>query len=133
MRKICPFAVAAALILAGVGGWLGSATYARVHAPVGGPDRSVTTHDECKGSACGGVCRPYLRLELNGSGSTNARSCRPRPRLGQSPVRPLPARAALHARARPQMARQAWADATAWSRCPGSAGAGVGREAINQT
>ena len=35
MRKICPFAVAAALILAGVGGWLGSATYARVHATVG--------------------------------------------------------------------------------------------------
>jgi len=35
MRKICPFAVAAALILAGVGGWLGSATSARVHAPVG--------------------------------------------------------------------------------------------------
>jgi hypothetical protein len=35
MRKICPFAVAAALILAGVGGWLGSATYARVHAAVG--------------------------------------------------------------------------------------------------
>ena len=34
MRKICPFAVAATLILAGVGGWVGSATYARVHAPV---------------------------------------------------------------------------------------------------
>ena len=35
MRKICPFAVAAALILAGVTGWVGSATYARVQAPVG--------------------------------------------------------------------------------------------------
>jgi hypothetical protein len=34
MRKVCPFAVAAALILAGVAGWVGSATYARVHAPV---------------------------------------------------------------------------------------------------
>ena len=33
MRKICPFAVAAALILAGVAGWVGSATYARVPAP----------------------------------------------------------------------------------------------------
>lgn len=36
MRKICPFAVAATLILAGVAGWVGSATYARVHAPLGG-------------------------------------------------------------------------------------------------
>ena len=35
MRKICPFAVAAALILAGVAVWVGSATSARVHAPVG--------------------------------------------------------------------------------------------------
>ena len=35
MRKICPFAGAAALILAGVAVCVGSATYARVHAPVG--------------------------------------------------------------------------------------------------
>ena len=35
MRKICPFAVAAALILAGVAVWVGSATSALVHAPVG--------------------------------------------------------------------------------------------------
>lgn len=34
MRKICPFAVAAASILVGVAAWVGSATYARVHAPV---------------------------------------------------------------------------------------------------
>jgi hypothetical protein len=34
MRKICPFA-AAALILAGVAVWVGSATSALVHAPVG--------------------------------------------------------------------------------------------------
>ena len=34
MRKICRFAVAAASILAGVGAWVGSATYARVHAPL---------------------------------------------------------------------------------------------------
>ena len=33
MRKVCPFAVAAALISAGVAGWVGSATYARVPAP----------------------------------------------------------------------------------------------------
>ena len=67
----------------------------------GSRGRSVTTHDESKGSACGGVCRPYLRLSLNGSRPTNTRSCRPRPQPGQRPVRPLPARAALHARARP--------------------------------
>ena len=35
MRKICPFAVAVASILAGVGPWVASTTYARVHAPVG--------------------------------------------------------------------------------------------------
>ena len=35
MRKIYPFAVAAAFILAGVAVWVGSATSARVHAPVG--------------------------------------------------------------------------------------------------
>jgi hypothetical protein len=33
MRKIRPFTVAAAFILAGIGGWVASATYARVHAP----------------------------------------------------------------------------------------------------
>jgi hypothetical protein len=35
MRKICPFAVGAACILTGIGGWAASATYARVDAPVG--------------------------------------------------------------------------------------------------
>jgi hypothetical protein len=35
MRKICPFTVAAAFILAGIGGWVAPATYARVHAEVG--------------------------------------------------------------------------------------------------
>ena len=35
MRNICPFAVVAALILAAVGGWVGSATYARVQPPMG--------------------------------------------------------------------------------------------------
>jgi hypothetical protein len=35
MRKIFPFAVVATLILAAVGGWVGSTTYARVHAPAG--------------------------------------------------------------------------------------------------
>src|SRR5215831_6089487 len=58
---------AAALILAGVGAWVGSAAYARVSRSRGSRGRSVTTHDESKGSACGGVCRPYLRLSLNGS------------------------------------------------------------------
>ena len=32
MREIYPFTVAATLILAGIGGLVGSATYARVHA-----------------------------------------------------------------------------------------------------
>jgi hypothetical protein len=35
MRKIFPFAVVATLILAAVGGWVGSTTYARVRAPAG--------------------------------------------------------------------------------------------------
>jgi len=35
MRKVRPFAVAAASILAGIGGCIGAASYARVHAPVG--------------------------------------------------------------------------------------------------
>jgi hypothetical protein len=35
MRKISLFAVAAALILSGVGAWVASTTYARVAAPAG--------------------------------------------------------------------------------------------------
>jgi hypothetical protein len=36
MRKISLFAVAAVLILAGLGGWVASTTHARFEAPAGG-------------------------------------------------------------------------------------------------
>jgi hypothetical protein len=50
--------------------------------------RSLTNNDECKGSACCRRRRLYLRLSLNGSRPTDARSFRPRSRPDQRPVGP---------------------------------------------
>ena len=63
MRKTGLFAVVAALILAGIGGWATKHPSACCHCN-GGWDRSVPDHDECQGSARGALSGLFHGIPL---------------------------------------------------------------------